>query len=43
VARSLFSRSAGTQTAALGFGGFTGTAYTGATEEYNGTTWDYSW
>jgi hypothetical protein len=28
----------GTQTAGLAFGGFT-TAYTGATEEYNGTGW----
>jgi hypothetical protein len=30
---------AGTQTAALAFGGYTGTAYTGSTEEYNGATW----
>jgi hypothetical protein len=29
---------AGTQTAALAFGGYT-TAVTGATEEYDGTTW----
>jgi hypothetical protein len=29
----------GTQTAALAFGGYTGTANTGATEEYDGTTW----
>jgi hypothetical protein len=29
---------AGTQTAALAFGGYDGT-YTAATEEYNGTTW----
>jgi hypothetical protein len=34
--------SAGTQTAALAFGGETGTAYTGATEEYNGTSWTTS-
>jgi hypothetical protein len=32
------SASAGTQTAALGFGGNTG-LYTGATEEYDGTSW----
>ena len=30
---------AGTQTAALGFGGNDGTAATGATEEYDGTSW----
>jgi hypothetical protein len=30
---------AGTQTAALAFGGYDGTANTGATEEYNGATW----
>jgi hypothetical protein len=29
---------AGTQTAALGFGGY-GTAFSGATEEYDGSTW----
>jgi hypothetical protein len=29
----------GTQTAALAFGGFTAPAKTGATEEYNGSTW----
>jgi hypothetical protein len=29
----------GTQTAALGFGGYTGTPTTGATEEYNGSAW----
>jgi hypothetical protein len=34
---------AGTQTAALAFGGYTGTAYTGATEEYDGTNWTTSW
>jgi hypothetical protein len=33
---------AGTQTAGLGFGGYTGTAYTGATEEYDGTNWTNS-
>jgi hypothetical protein len=33
---------AGTQTASLGFGGFTGPAYSAATEEYNGTTWTFS-
>ena len=27
------------QNAALGFGGYTGTAYTGNTESYNGSTW----
>jgi hypothetical protein len=32
---------AGTQTAALAFGGFT-TANTGATEEYDGTSWTIS-
>jgi hypothetical protein len=32
---------AGTQTAALGFGGFT-TANTGATEEYDGNSWTNS-
>jgi hypothetical protein len=30
---------AGTQTAALAFGGYTGTPNTGATEEYDGNTW----
>ena len=30
---------AGIQTAALAFGGYTGTAYTGATENYDGTNW----
>jgi hypothetical protein len=30
---------AGTQTAALGFGGLADTAETGATEEYDGSTW----
>jgi hypothetical protein len=35
------SASAGTQTAALGFGGNTG-AYTGVTESYNGTSWTSS-
>jgi hypothetical protein len=30
---------AGTQTAALAFGGYDGTANTGATEEYDGTNW----
>jgi hypothetical protein len=30
---------AGTQTAALAFSGYTGTATTAATESYNGTTW----
>jgi hypothetical protein len=30
---------AGTQTAAIAFGGYTGTANTGATEEYDGTNW----
>jgi hypothetical protein len=30
---------AGTQTAGLAFGGFPGTANTGATEEYDGTNW----
>jgi hypothetical protein len=30
---------AGTQTAGLAFGGYTGTANTGATEEYDGTSW----
>jgi hypothetical protein len=29
----------GTQTAALAFGGYVGPAATGATEEYNGSTW----
>jgi hypothetical protein len=32
---------AGTQTAALGFGGYT-TAVTGATEEYDGNSWTNS-
>jgi hypothetical protein len=32
---------AGTQTAALAFGGYTGTP-TGATEEYDGATWTTS-
>jgi hypothetical protein len=27
------------QTAALGFGGYNGTAFIGATEEYDGTSW----
>jgi hypothetical protein len=30
---------AGTQTAGLAFGGYTGTANVTATEEYDGTTW----
>jgi hypothetical protein len=30
---------AGTQTAALAFGGESASPYTGATEEYNGSTW----
>jgi hypothetical protein len=33
---------AGTQTAALAFGGYT-TAVTGATEEYDGTSWTSSY
>jgi hypothetical protein len=34
---------AGTQTAALGFGGYIDTQYTtAATEEYNGTSWSAS-
>ena len=33
---------AGTQTAGLAFGGYTGTANTNATEEYNGTSWTAS-
>jgi hypothetical protein len=33
----------GTQTAALGFGGYGPPANTGATEEYDGTTWTISW
>ena len=33
---------AGTQTAALGFTGYDGTANTGATEEYDGSTWTTS-
>jgi hypothetical protein len=38
-----FSGGAGTQTAGLGFGGYiTGTGGTGATEEYNGSTWSPS-
>jgi hypothetical protein len=41
TARSLLA-GAGTQTAALGFGGYTGTANTGATEEYDGSTWTTS-
>ena len=32
----------GTQTAAITFGGYTGTAYSGATELYNGTSWTSS-
>jgi hypothetical protein len=32
----------GTQTAALAFGGYAGAAYTGATEEYDGTSWSTS-
>jgi hypothetical protein len=39
TARESFRRNVGIQTAALAFGGYTGTAYTGATEEYNGTSW----
>jgi hypothetical protein len=34
-----FLAGTGTQTAALAFGGYTGPAYTGATEEYDGSTW----
>jgi hypothetical protein len=36
-----FSAGAGTQTAALAFGGYDGTSpgAVGATEEYNGSTW----
>jgi hypothetical protein len=30
---------AGTQTAALGFGGFISPGYSASTEEYNGSTW----
>jgi hypothetical protein len=30
---------AGIQTAGLAFGGYTSTGYTGATEEYDGTSW----
>ena len=33
---------AGLQTAGLAFGGYTGTAYTGATEEYDGSSWTSS-
>jgi hypothetical protein len=33
---------AGTQTAALAFGGFMVPPFTGATEEYNGTSWTNS-
>jgi hypothetical protein len=33
------TRGAGLQTAALGFGGYGATAVTGATEEYDGTSW----
>jgi hypothetical protein len=36
-----YSRSFGIQTAALAFGGFNH-LYTGATEEYDGTTWTTS-
>jgi hypothetical protein len=32
----------GIQTSTLAFGGYTGTAYTGVTEEYNGSTWTSS-
>jgi hypothetical protein len=32
----------GTQTAGLAFGGYTGTVRTGATEEYDGTSWTTS-
>jgi hypothetical protein len=38
TARS-FLAGAGTQTAGLGFGGYTTTADSGATEEYDGTSW----
>jgi hypothetical protein len=38
TARSQFT-GAGTQTAALAFGGYTGTPATAATEEYDGTSW----
>jgi hypothetical protein len=41
TARELLAR-AGTQTAALAFGGYDGTANTGATEEYDGTNWTTS-
>ena len=30
---------AGTQTAALSFGGYTGTVYTAASESFNGSSW----
>jgi hypothetical protein len=38
TARNLLA-GAGTQTAALGFGGYTPPANTDATEEYDGTSW----
>jgi hypothetical protein len=37
--KTRFRSGAGTQTAALAFGGNTATAITGATEEYDGSTW----
>ena len=37
-----FLAGTGTQTEALAFGGYTGTAYTGSTEEYDGSTWSTS-
>jgi hypothetical protein len=42
TARSGHLGGAGTQTAALAFGGYDGTAGIGATEEYDGSTWSPS-